>query len=65
MSSKNWKQKKVNKCRTVIELLVPLIFGLIIGLAVKYSHITPSTYNVYSVLTFWLLILFCAPFMYI
>ena len=65
MSSKNWTQKKVNKCRTVIELLVPLIFGFIIGLAVKYSHITPSTYNVDSVLTFWLLILFCAPFMYI
>jgi hypothetical protein len=65
MSSKNWTQKKVNKCRTITELLVPLIFGFIIGLAVKYSHITPSAYNIDSVLTFWLLILFFAPFMYI
>ena len=65
MSSKNWTQKKVNKCRTVIELLLPLIFGFIIGLSVYYSHITPSTVNVDSVLTFWILILFFGPFMYI
>jgi phage shock protein PspC (stress-responsive transcriptional regulator) len=65
MSSKNWTQKKANKCRTVTELLVPLVFGFITGLAVYYSKIEPSTVNIESILTFWLLILFFTPFMYI
>lgn len=39
MSSKNWIQKKVNLCRTVMELFWPILYGLIIGLVGLASDI--------------------------
>ena len=60
MMTKNWIQKKVNKRRTILEMIMPVIFGVIIGAISISVHNSAST-GIGQVLETWLLILFLSP----
>jgi hypothetical protein len=65
MTKKNWVQKKVNIWRTVLEFIWPVIYGLIIGITMAYSNLSPqSKIDITAYIPFWLIILIFSPLVF-